>query len=418
MTYASPRLPDLDGDKNWIKVTAHRHWLAEQALGLLEFFRPSINPEGGFSQLSANGTPQPTRIQELHSTTRMVHSYALGHLAGAPDCADVVDHGMTYLWAHHRDTLHGGYLWSVGKDGPRDPRKLAYGHVFVLLAAASAKMAGHPDADRLLADVTDVLDLRFWEQDHGRFAEEWNRDWSPLSNYRGMNANMHGVEALLAAYEATRDVLYLDRAAQILEFFVYQMAPRFAMRLPEHYTDAWAVDPGYAQNPMFRPAGTTPGHSVELARLLLQHWDLSGRKDEGAPVMARKLAYRALLDAWDPEHGGLYYTLGFDGRPLRRARYWWPVTEGIGVLAALIKMAPTADDEIWYRRLWRFADAHFMDHSHGGWHPEINAAGRPARTSQFVGKPDIYHALQALMFPLAPGLSDLATTCTLRNANS
>ena len=35
--------------------------------------------------------------------------------------------------------------------------------------------------------------------------------------------------------------------------------------------------------PMFRPAGTTPGHSFELARLLLQFDELSETSDPGRP---------------------------------------------------------------------------------------------------------------------------------------
>lgn len=412
MTFVSQRLPRPEGNAPWLETEAHRQWLSGQALSLLDFFRPSLNAQGGFNTLDHFGRPMTNRLQELHSTTRMIHSFAIGHLAGAAECTDIIDHGMRYLWDSHRDTIHGGYVWSVDGTAARDGRKLAYGHVFVLLAGASAKQAGHPHADRLIADIAEILDHRFWEKSNARFADEFNRDWTPFSSYRGMNANMHGVEALLAAFEATEEPLFLERAGQILEFFIHQMAPSCAMRLPEHFREDWSVDPGYAENPMFRPAGTTPGHSLEMARLLLHHWDLAGRSDDRAPDMARALTYRALEDAWDPEHGGLYYTVGFDGRPLRRARYWWPVTEALGVLAALIKLEPSPEDEIWYRRLWRFADAHFIDHERGGWFPELGLDGRPD-SSQFKGKPDIYHALQALAFPLAPGLSHATTGCSL-----
>jgi len=121
-------------------------------------------------------------------------------------------------------------------------------------------------------------------------------------------------------------------------------------------------------------------------------------------LTARNVAYRALSDAWVPVQGGLVYTLGFDGQPAIRDRYWWPVCEAIGVLASLIKLERSAQDEAWYRRLWSFADRHFIDHEVGGWFPEVDDAGHPTET-QFKGKPDIYHALQATLFPLAPGLS-------------
>ncbi|MFN3146111.1 MAG: AGE family epimerase/isomerase [Paracoccaceae bacterium] len=392
---------------HWLDDPVHRAFLRAEADRLFDFHAASLHPVAGFHVLDIDGTPLPDAPQELHSTSRMVHSYALGHLAGRADAQAIVDAGMAYLWSHHRDAEHGGYVYGLRGDTVSDGRKLAYGHVFVLLAGASARMAGHPDADRLIADVSAILDARFWDDGPGLYRDEFNRDWSPFSTYRGMNANMHGIEALLTAYEATGQEIHLDRAGRILDFFLGRIAPAHGWRLPEHYTADWQVDPGYAGNPMFRPAGTTPGHSLELGRLLLQYWDLRGRPDDGSPHTARRIVEQALADAWDPERGGLVYTLNLDGTPDVRDRYWWPVTEAIGVLAAFLKLDRSAADEAWYRRMWQFAHAHFMDHDRGGWFPEIDAEGRPAAT-QFTGKPDIYHAVQAVLFPAVPGLSRLA----------
>ena len=38
---------------------------------------------------------------------------------------------------------------------------------------------------------------------------------------------------------------------------------------------------------------TTPGHSLEFARLVRQHWDLAGRPDSGAPDRAARLGRRS-----------------------------------------------------------------------------------------------------------------------------
>ncbi|MBL8587441.1 MAG: AGE family epimerase/isomerase, partial [Methylobacteriaceae bacterium] len=195
------------------------------------------------------------------------------------------------------------------------------------------------------------------------------------------------------------------RAGRILDFFLRRMAPAHGWRLPEHYREDWSVDPDYRGNPMFRPAGTTPGHSLEFARLALQHWDLCGRPDDGASQRARALIERALGDGW-AEQGGLVYTLGEGGAVAIADRYWWPVTEAIGAVASLLKLDRRRADEDWYRRLWRFAAERLIDPVHGGWFPELDAAGAPAGR-QFIGKPDIYHAVQAALIPLDPGLSRL-----------
>jgi sulfoquinovose isomerase len=402
MAQGGPGNPSAPGF--WLDDPIHRAFLTADAARQLTAFSVSPAPAGGFLVLGADSQPLPDTVQELHTTTRLVHSYALAKLAGRPGCDAIIAQGMDYLASNHHDATHGGYLWALDGDKIHDSRKLAYGHVFVLLAGSSAKLAGHPDADALIDDATAVLDQKFWEETPGLLADEWNRDWTPFSDYRGMNANMHGVEALLAAHEATGRDIYLTRAGRILDFFLRRTAPAHGWRIPEHYRADWSVDPDYSGNPMFRPAGTTPGHSFEMARLLLHWWDLAGRPADNSPQVARNIMATALQSGWDETRGGIHYTLNHDGTPAIRDRYWWPVTEAIGTLAALIKLERNPADEAWYRRLWTFADTAFVDHQNGGWFPEIGDDSRPT-TTQFKGKPDIYHALQAELFPLTPGIS-------------
>lgn len=386
---------------------AHRDFLWLDALRQIDFFRASLGVDGRFAVLDLDGQPLPDGPQELHTTTRLVHSYALARAAGVAGCDAIIDAGMACLFGPHQDADHGGWVWSFTGQGVADGTKLAYGHVFVLLAGSSAHLAGHPDGMRLIRQASAVLDAHFWDETHGLLRDEFARDWTPFSTYRGMNANMHGVEALLAAYEATGEDLYLTRAGRILDFFTARIAPAHGWRIPEHYDDHWRIDPDYEGNPMFRPAGATPGHSFELARLLIQHWDLSGRADVSAPGRARALIETALVNGWRADLGGLAYTVDPEsGAIARKARYWWPVTEAIGALSALLKIDPQPGDAVWYDRLWDFARTHFIDAERGGWFPEIDEAGKPD-ARQFAGKPDIYHALQADLMPLVPGVSRL-----------
>lgn len=388
----------------WWGTAGHRNYLLADAARQFAFFRRSLDARGGFHAQDFDGNPIPGAARELHATTRMVHSFALGHLAGLPGADAMIDHGMQALWNLHRDPDHGGYIWSFAPGGePADGIKLAYGHAFVLLAGASAKQAGHPDADRLIADVCQVIDARFWDHDLGRMREEYARDWSEISDYRGMNANMHMSEALLAAAEATGDAGFSDRARRVFDFFVGEVGAAHDWRLPEHYTSDWQVDPDYEGNPMFRPRGATPGHSFEIARLLLQAWDLDGRRDGLLPEWAARLYDRALADGRDRARSGIIYTVDMDGQPLRRSRYWWPVTEAIGASAAMLKAGFDKTDD--YRIFWRIADRFFIDKVKGGWLPEIGDDDLPDNR-QFAGKPDIYHSIQATLFPLMPGLSD------------
>lgn len=390
----------------WWGTEAHRIFLLEDAMRQFAFFKPSLDVAGGFHAQDYAGAPVKGAARELHATTRMVHSFALAHQMGVPGADDMIDHGMAALWKFHRDPTHGGYCWSFAPGGALiDGQKLAYGHAFVLLAGASAKLAGHPDADRLIADVREIIEVHFWDHDHGRMKEEYARDWAKISTYRGMNANMHTTEAFLAAAEATGETIFAARARMIFDFFIGEVGAAHDWRLPEHYTEGWAVDADYEGNPMFRPKGATPGHSMELARLLLQAWDLDGRRDAQLVEWSDNLYGRALSDGWDRKRGGgILYTIDTSGKPLRKSRYWWPVTEAIGAAAARLKRADSEETREDYRMFWEAAEKLFIDRKHGGWFPEIDDENRPD-ARQFEGKPDIYHSIQAALYPLLPGLS-------------
>ncbi|GHA34389.1 mannose-6-phosphate isomerase [Devosia pacifica] len=382
----------------------HRQWLMRQSDRLFDFFeRSSINRDGGFHDLDSVGHPvnRDNPLRQIHATGRMVHCFAIGSLLGRPGSDEIVDHGMRYLIEHHRDKTHGGYIWSLDNNGPRDDSKQAYGHAFVLLAGSSAKLAGHPLADRLIADVSEVIDKRFWEEEHGAISEEYANDWSKITDYRGQNSNMHMTEALMAAYEATGEKLYLQRAERIAKLIIGKHALELDYRVAEHFDADWTLDKDYTGNEMFRPSGSTPGHWLEWSRLLMQLWVLGHKAEPWLPDAARGLFRKAIELGWDDKHGGFYYTLDWNNQPIMREKLWWPVCEAIAAAAFFTHYDQDPFFEIWYRRLWDFAANHLIDHENSGWRPELQEDLTPVERL-FVGKPDIYHALQACLIPLFP----------------
>ena len=390
----------------WSERPYHRRWLWQQADGLFDFFQyRSVNPKGGFNDLDRSGQPlnAAAQVRPIHIAGRMVHCFSIASLLGRPGADDIVDHGMTWLWNHHRDTKNGGYFWSLNDSGPVDSSKQGYGHAFVLLAASSAKLAGHPLADRMLADVTEILNEKFWEEKHGAIAEEFNADWSDIDGgaYRGQNSNMHLTEALMAAYEATGERAYLEKAERIADLVIRRCAGSVGWRVAEHFTRDWEIDKNYRGNEMFRPSGTTPGHWLEWARLVLQLWSLGGKRHDWMPEAAKGLFSQSMVLGWDKEKGGFFYTLDWDDAPAKRLKLWWPASEGAGAAHFLNQHCPDAFHEQSYRQIWGIIANAFLDHDHGGWHEELTEDLRPASTI-FPGKGDIYHALQACLIPLYP----------------
>ena len=398
----------------WRNRGSHRDWLMSKANALFDLYQfNAVNPKGGFRDLDAAGRGNGD-LRQIHSTCRMVHCFAIAQLMGRPGSDAIVDHGMRYIWEQHRDAKHCGYMWSLTDAGPKDDSKQAYGHAFVLLAASSAKMTGHPLADKMLADVTDVIETRFWDEAHGAMSEEYARDWSQISDYRGQNSNMHSTEALMAAFEATGDAGYLRKAERIAGLIIKRHAAALDYAVAEHFDSQWNVDKGYKGSDMFRPAGTTPGHWLEWSRLLMQLWVLGGKKLAWLPEASKKLFRNAVTRGWDHDKGGFFYTLDFDNQPQLRQKIWWPATEAIGAAAFIAGHDDDPFFEDWYRRVWNFSAAHFIDPANGGWFPELDADLKPVDLF-FTGKPDIYHALQACLIPLYPATGSLTKVIAENN---
>jgi sulfoquinovose isomerase len=402
----------------------HREWALDHAHRLLDFARAAADREhGGFTGLDRAGRPVAAD-KPVYATARMTYAFTLGTLLGRPD-AELVEHGLAALRGPFADRAHGGWHTALGADGTTvaDDTKATYAHAFVLLAAATATTAGFA-ADDLLRDAAAVVEEHLWAPAEAMCVESYPADWSVPEDYRGVNANMHAVEAFLAAHAATGGRRWLERAAGIAARVV-GFAAANGWRLPEHFTADWRPLPDYnADRPAdrFRPYGATPGHALEWARLLLQIRALTG--DPALLPAARALFDRAVADAWDPDRYGFAYTTDWSGRPVVTARLHWPLTEAIGAaraLAAATGEDPYADR---YAGFWALVDRAYLDREHGGWWHELDEHGAPAETI-WAGKDDAYHALQACLLQLvltnqglAPYLAGTATASSAADTSA
>jgi len=392
----------------WLTMPAHARWLEQETDRLLSFGAASVRDTGGFARLDDDGAPLagPT---ELWITCRMTHVYSLGVLLGRPGSAALVDHGLAALDTVFRDAQNGGWFAEVGPDGVVDDTKAAYPHAFVVLATASATAANRPGARALLDEALAVSELRFWDDEAGMSVESWDRAFTTLDPYRGVNANMHTVEAYLTAADVTGHRIWLDRAVRVIERVVHGYARGNSWRIPEHFTTDWQPNLDYnidAPADPFRPYGATIGHWLEWSRLTLHARAAITARGDVAPLWmledAISLFDAAVAEGWDVDGApGFVYTVDWAGKPVVHERMHWVVAEGIGAAAAL--HAATGDEryDTWYATLWDYAAHYLIDPVGGSWWHELGTDNRVSRTV-WAGKADLYHAVQATLIPRLP----------------
>jgi len=383
--------------------------LETEAERLLDFGRGAVHPGGGFGWLDETGRLDRSRPVELWITARMTHCFALARLRGDASAGALVDHGVRALTGPLRDTEHRGWHSAVRDGRSVSTGKEAYAHSFVVLAATSAYAAGHPEAEGLLDDALAVVGERFWREDDGMVVDAWSADWGRCDPYRGVNANMHTVEAFLAVAEVTGRRLWLDRAMRILERVVQGVARDHDWRLPEHFDERWQVRLDYnvdePRHP-FRPYGVTIGHLFEWARLALHARTLLAALGETPPAWlledARALVAAGTERGWAVDGAeGFVYTTDFEDRPVVRERLHWVAAEAIAAAWTLHRDTGDPEPLERMRSWWAYAEAYLVDREHGSWHHELDPHHRPSATL-WPGKPDIYHAYQAMLLPLLP----------------
>ena len=309
------------------------------------------------------------------------------------------------------DREHGGWFPEVTPDGPARSDKEAYPHAFVLLAAASAAMAGRAAAPRAARRGH----RRHRARASGPSAEGACRRvagtarWDEPEPYRGANANMHMVEAFLAAGDATGDARWYERALRIAERLIGDVARAHDWRILEHFDARLEPAARVQRRPAAASVPAVRDHARARARVVAPAAPAPRRASAAGPTgsseAARGLFARAVADGW-AERGGFVYTTG----PRRSAR-----RRATGSLArSRRRSAPpprctrspaTATTSAGTAAAGTSPVRTCIDRERGSWHAELDEALAAERA-------DLER--QAGRLPLAPGHAHPAAACRPR----
>lgn len=396
--------------KYLIDTPENMEFLGEQLDKLLSFGHGFVSPEGGAYYLGDEGEPCKDRPRETWITARMLHVYSIGVMLGNEGADELALSALKGLIGELHDDKNGGWYAGINADGSIIPEKQCYAHAFVILAATSAKLAGIDGADELLKDALSVYDKYFWDEKEGLAVDTWDTGFETLSDYRGLNANMHSVEAFLAVADVLDRDDYRFRARRIIDR-VAIWAKEKEYRIPEHFSKEWVPDFECNKDKpddCFKPYGATPGHGIEWARLITQ-WAVAnfGDEDNMRPYIdiAKRLYDRAIVDAWDADGApGICYTTDWEGEPVVHDRMHWTLAEAINTSAVLYRVSKMdgytnagryAGD---YERFMRYLDECVIDHERGSWFHQLDRDNHVIGTV-WPGKSDLYHAVQSMLIP-------------------
>lgn len=114
---------------------------------------------------------------------------------------------------------------------------------------------------------------------------------------------------------------------------------------------------------------------------------------------AENLYNRAISDAWNADGApGIVYTTGWDGKPVVHDRMHWTLAEAINTSAVLYRLTGKEKYASDYAAFMQYLDESVIDHVNHSWFHQMDKDNQVMETV-WPGKPDLYHALQAMLIP-------------------
>lgn len=347
---------------------------------------------GGFlTYFDGAGRPTGEGVKTLVCQTRMIFTYSALERAGLGDgrVLGLAERGVDFLIDRFWDDSHGGWYWTVERDGtPLNTAKLTYGQSFALYALSEYGMASGDLRGMEWASRTfETLQTFAADNRHGGYFEFFERDWTKKppgaggGDRKSFDVHMHLMEAFTNLFEATGAPLYRDKSCEMIALICERMLE------PEHGTsiaqfsadwvpqraiifeEVWGADRDVA-DPEGRPLDhTSYGHNVEFAWLLGHAVHLLNLEPDVYRETVRRLYDHCLEFGIDRARGGVFCDGAHDGPARERNKEFWQQAEClVGLLDAFLLF----DDLKYldaYESVHRFVMDRMIAHDVGEWIP-------------------------------------------------
>ena len=322
--------------------TTLRPWLLRH---VCEFWKQRIiDPSGGFFE-ELDLTGEPVRLRTRTTLVQARLTYVFSHafwLTGDPDFRGAAAHGYEFLCDRCRAPDGSGFYRAVDGDGRVvDCCRDAYDQAFVLFAMAWFARICHSAGPLDIAKETlCFMQAHLADGRHGGFLEEWLPGRQDLKLPRRQNPHMHLLEATLALFTTSGEVVWLRHSSDLIELMLTRFVDRQTGSLIEFFASDW--------QPAAGPPGRwrEPGHHFEWVWLLLEFMRRSGDRtisDQAARLF--EFGTRFGIEREGTVAGAVFDGVDAGGVLLAGTKLFWPQMEFIK--ACLARYETLGDKNAW-----------------------------------------------------------------------
>ncbi|NQU25854.1 MAG: AGE family epimerase/isomerase [Candidatus Nealsonbacteria bacterium] len=352
----------------------------------------------------------------------------------------LLDDTLPFWIDHCVDRQHGGFLFSLGRDGSvidTDKPMWIHGRFTWLLATLYREVEPNEQWLDLARHGVEFINRHGFDAD-GRMFFLVDRQGRPLRKRRYLFTETFAVIALAAYSMATDEPQYARQALDLFRLIIrYHTTPgllepktipatrqlkglgmpmiliataqvlREAVRevrrpeVEEPICNEWidrsideierdfmnrefeavleSVGPDGEFSDTFAGRMLCPGHALEAAWFILQEARHRGG-DRRLIELGCTILDWSWQRGWDDQYGGIIYYRDVRGLPCTEywhdMKFWWPQNEAL--IATLLAYRLTGNEKYadWHRRAHDWAYAHFPDPQHGEWYGYLHRDGR------------------------------------------
>jgi mannose-6-phosphate isomerase len=339
---------------------------------------------GGFHErLDFQGRPILDVPKRLMVQGRQLYVYCHAGLLGwHADARRLADRCVEYMvTAFYRRDGSPGWVYSLAPDGRVSSAvRDTYGHAFALLGLAWYYRLTRDAQVLRIADET----LTFMDEAlacaHGGYLDAA----PPPDAIRRQNPHMHLFESLIALYQATCDVKYLARGAELFDLFSARLFQPITGSLCEYFGEHLDALPDA------RGRVTEPGHHYEWIWLLRGFQRASGRN---VGPYCNALYDHADRYGWDAE-GFVVDEVETSGSVVKASRRTWPHTEALKANVVEGEIGRDGCDERAAACTTRLMNAFVGRPISGGWMDHLDPVGQPIVA--MIPASTLYHLFMAI----------------------
>lgn len=371
---------------------------------ILDFWHPRCldHEYGGYILgYDRNGDFNGNDHKMIVTQARMVWFFSRLHREGYGDgeYKDAADLGYAFLHDEMWDDDHGGFYWSVNRDGEvRKPNKHLYGQGFGLYALSEYyRITEREEVRERAIKLFNLIESEAKDKRHGGYVEYFTPDWTPIEGGRTYletiepdwspkesadsvldptlkltNTHLHLLEGFTTFHDTIGTEKSGDRLQELLHILTNTVVRHGVTACTDKFEADWEPK---LDSEDFRIASY--GHDLENVWLTMEACEVLE-----IPVSLFVDLYEALFDnaleyGYDDEDGGFYFYGPLGESATNHIKAWWVQAE---CMTSALKMHAYTGDERYasvFENTFEFINAHQIDQDRGEWFSGIDENEEP-----------------------------------------